>query len=663
MRSAVRIRKKIGFGFAAIVVLALVVIYAVVEGKVKPDLILESQEQISVNQGSLSDLLSAKLDQVQLLTSSLALASSTLPKDEALFKRVFPSIIDNHGDEAIAGGGIWPEPNSFDAGVERRSFFWGRTGSGIAYFDDYNDPSGSGYHGEGWYQVGRSTPVDRCAWSEAYIDPFTKIPMVTCTIPYKEAGAFKGVATVDMMLGGINQVLSQYGQENGGYVFAIDSTGQMISFPSEAENIVLANDSLMTANQLANKVPWLAQGLTQSATLKEAVHMPIEDDQILNGDAYLDMFRHPETGWIIGLVVPKNRMIEVAQSMGVFLMLAIGALLVVVGMVSVLFARRILRSVEQTTEQIHDLVKGSGWKELDVDSMDEIGELRDAVNQYGAKLKQLLSKIQEESHRLVGDASKLNEFSLAFRDKATSLSDENHMLAAATEELGVTSKEVSSSAEETKVTIDQIHAEIQTSGNEMTGVIKTMRHLTSVMNTAQENILKLDEDSRRANGMLSVIRDIAEQTNLLALNAAIEAARAGDTGRGFAVVADEVRNLAAKSESSAVEIEQVLSRLQDASKLSVASMEKGQQETERAVTTAEDTANHLQDVVGAFERIAQQATQISVAASEQQRVSDDLTRFVDRLQELTESNAQDSTQLNRMSEEIDAIAKRLDRLK
>jgi methyl-accepting chemotaxis protein len=521
MRAAVKIRKKIGFGFATIVVLALMVIYAVVEGKVKPDLILERQQQISVNQASLSDLLSAKLDQIQLLTSSLALASTTLPKDEALFKKVFPSIIDNHGDPSIAGGGIWPEPNAFTEGTERRSFFWGRSESGIQYFDDYNDPSGSGYHGEGWYQVGRSTPEEHCAWSEAYIDPFTKIPMVTCTIPFKEAGVFKGVATVDMMLGGINDVLSRYGEENGGYVFAVDATGQMISFPQTTQNIVLPNDTLMTADQLAAKVSWLTEGLKRVGQLKESAHFEIDDDQILDGEAYLDMFRHPETGWVIGLVVPKKHMIEVAQSMGIFLMLAIGALLIIVGVLAVMFARRILKAVEQTTQQIHELVKGSGWKALKIESMDEIGELRDAVNQYGQKLKLLLSKVQDESSRLVGDAGRLNQFSMAFKKKATSLSDENHMLAAATEELGVSSKDVSHSAEQTKSTIDQIHTEIQSSGREMTEVIHIMRHLTSVMNTAQQNILKLDEDSRRANGMLSVIRDIAEQTNLLALNAAI----------------------------------------------------------------------------------------------------------------------------------------------
>ncbi|NLQ17034.1 methyl-accepting chemotaxis protein [Marinomonas sp. M1K-6] len=661
MKSPIRIRQQINIGLVVIFLLALASIFLVVELKVKPDLTAERQRQITVNQNDLSDLLSAKLEKIQLLTSTLALAGSQLPKEEALFKKVFPSIINNHGDKSIAGGGIWPEPSVFTKGTERRSFFWGRDGANMSYLDDYNDPSSSGYHNESWYTVGKTGTTKLCSWSEAYIDPITNIPMVTCTIPMKESNTFTGVTTVDMMLDGITATLEQYGKENQGYVFAIDQTGQVLSFPKDKADLVKNDGSMLTSTELGNQLPWLKPALVKAGRSGQIVSL--DHDNILGGEAYVNLFEHPQTGWTIGLVVSKARMTEIAQSMGLFLVLTIGALLIIVGIIAATFFRSLLNKVNQTTQQIQELADGGSSQELDVGKLNELGDLRQAVNAYGDKLKKLLEHIHIESANLVKDAGRLSTFSNDFLSKANSLSDENTTLAAATEELGATSHDVAMYANETKETVERIHQDVRNSGKEMNTVIETMRSLTHAMTQAQTNILQLDEDSRRANGMLGVIRDIAEQTNLLALNAAIEAARAGETGRGFAVVADEVRNLAAKSESSAVEIEQVLGRLQVASKESVSSMELGHSETQRAVTTAESTAAHLQHVVDAFSQITDQATQISVAAGEQQKVSQDLSMFVSRLQELTGSNASDSNQLSRMSQEIDAIAKRLNALK
>ena len=660
---AMKIRQKISLGLVVIFVLAMAVVYTVVEGKVKSDLISERQKQIGVNQQGLVALLGAKLDEVQLMTSSIALAATQLPEDVELYKSILPPLINNHGDASIAGGGIWPEPNAFTPGVERRSFFWARSGNGLELLEDYNDPNGSGYHNEGWYTVGRNASINQCSWSEAYTDPVSKVPMVTCTIPIKEQGKFSGVATVDMMLDGITDILEQYGAENNGYVFALDAQGQMLSFPKSAAEIVKADDSMVTADELAKKLGWLAPALQAAKQNNSGAAVALEYDAILGESAFVDLVKEPQTGWTIGLVVPKGVMTEVASSMSIFLMLALGALLIIVSIVAWLFFQSLLSRIAQTTEQIQNLVSGNVDQELKILKLDEIGELRTSVNAYGAKLKSLLASIHQESAKLVDDAGKLNVFSNEFLSKANSLSDENHMLAAATEEFGATSADVAMYSNETKETVERIHKDVRTSGQEMEGVIQTMRSLAQTMNRAEQNILQLDQDSRKAHGMLGVIRDIAEQTNLLALNAAIEAARAGETGRGFAVVADEVRNLAAKSESSAVEIEQVLNRLQEASKESVDSMTTGQSETENAVNNAEATASHLQEVVSAFSQITDQATQISVAANEQQKVSNDLTEFVSRLQALTSSNADDSSRLSRMSEEIDAIARRLNDLR
>ncbi len=662
--STVTISKKINLGFVVAFLMVMSSIYVVITQKVKPDLIAQRQQQLEISQQDMASLLGAKLEQIQLLTSSLALSAQELPKDEVLFKQVFPPVIDNHGDTAIAGGGIWPEPGMFTPDVTRRSFFWGRSNGTLSYVDDYNKPDGNGYHNESWYQVGRQGQPGKCNWSEAYTDTFTKTPMITCTVPMQAQGQFQGVATVDMMLGGITAILKKYGEEQGGYAFALDQTGQVISFPHDLLK-AKSDGSMVKIGEIAQLLPWFSEAASHLSSLDTHDAVQLENDAILNGAAYVDMLRLPGTGWTIGVVVPESKMTSLASNMGLFLMLSVGCSLLVMLVVGFYFFRGVLAQIKQTTRQIENLAHGNVGQDeaLAIVSYDEVGQLRLSVNHYADKLKGMLQQIQSEASALLNEATHLNNFSNDFLKKAQSLRDENTMLATGAHEMGATSQEVARHANDTRITVEGIHQDIRHSGTEMDEVISTMRSLSHVISSAQETIIKLNEDSSKVNSMLSVIRDIADQTNLLALNAAIEAARAGESGRGFAVVADEVRNLAAKSQSSAVEIEKVLASLQAASRASVASMEEGQSETQKAVATAQQTYDHLQEVVAAFGQIAERATQIAVAAEEQERVTHEMNEQVTRLNNLTDSNADDSEQLHQMSNAIADVAKRLDVLR
>lgn len=400
-RTVLMIRQQINLGFALVLVMALLIIFVVVDLRVKPDLIQQQQKQLAVNQDQLISLISAKLGQTELLASTMALAASQLPKDEALFKALFPPIINNRGDSVIAGGGIWPEPGAFTEEAQRRSFFWARSAGSMRYLDDYNDPVGVGYHTQQWYQVGRDAPIDRCSWSKAYTDPFTDIPMVTCTLPMQENGRFTGVATVDMRLDGIKEILARYGSEQGGYAFALDSTGQILSFPLSEAQLEHSAGSLMTARELGQQLPWLSETLNRAADLQSPTVVALRDDGILGEAAYVNLVKHPQTGWRIGLVVPQSHMTASAESMGLFLMLAIGALLVIVGIVAAIISRNLLGLIQQTTQQIRELTHGETAQALDTGAMNEIGELRQAVNAYGDKLKSLLNHLENVKDELV----------------------------------------------------------------------------------------------------------------------------------------------------------------------------------------------------------------------------------------------------------------------
>ena len=63
-------------------------------------------------------------------TVSLSRLAEVLPNDESLYQSVVPHLIGEDKDSIITGGGIWPEPDAFTAGVEKRSFFWARNAEG-----------------------------------------------------------------------------------------------------------------------------------------------------------------------------------------------------------------------------------------------------------------------------------------------------------------------------------------------------------------------------------------------------------------------------------------------------------------------------------------------------------------------------------------------------
>jgi methyl-accepting chemotaxis protein len=98
--------------------------------------------------------------------------------------------------------------------------------------------------------------------------------------------------------------------------------------------------------------------------------------------------------------------------------------------------------------------------------------------------------------------------------------------------------------------------------------IRIIHELASFVKTLPEQISQERDHFRQLVGevkglsaMTDTIRDIARQTEILAINAAIEAARAGEAGKGFAVLAGEVRRLSVRSNESAAQIRQDISRL------------------------------------------------------------------------------------------------------
>jgi methyl-accepting chemotaxis protein len=629
----VRIVQRMTLGILLLLALTALAIYSVMTLRGKPQLVEVGSAAAEQSAVAISRQLALQLSLIEGTTAAMAHLAETLPHDEALVKAQLPNVIDSQGDAAIAGGGLWPEPGAFTAGVERRSFFWARNAQGgLDYSDDYNAAGIAAYQGESWYSGARTAPAGRCVWSDAYQDPVTGVAMTTCSVPYRADGRFAGVATLDLKLDGLAEFLQREGDVTGGYAFAVDRAGNLLFFPDAR-----SDKGLPTLAGLRGELPWfapVADALEQSG---EARTLPLDHDGRLGGPAYVSLEPIADTGWRVGLVTPE------AQVTG-------------------LASKRLLAQIEETTGQIRTLGQGGRASELEIRRADELGELRGAVNQYAGSLRDMLRAIAEESATLERQAGELARLSHGIAERAEAQREDNTLLATAITQMSASAQEVASNTTDCSDTARHSLDAARQGQQRVQHNSRSIEALSGEIVGAAGAITRLGEDIERVGGVLAVIKSISEQTNLLALNAAIEAARAGEQGRGFAVVADEVRTLAGRTQSSADEIQDMIGALRQASGQAVATMQGGAERTREAVEQAGGVALTLGDTVTSFDDIVQRAQQIAVAAQEQSHVAQEINELAVRIHAASEDGARDAGTLRELGRGMHALSERLGRM-
>lgn len=174
----------------------------------------------------------------------------------------------------------------------------------------------------------------------------------------------------------------------------------------------------------------------------------------------------------------------------------------------------------------------------------------------------------------------------------------------------------------------------------VTQAVDVMRDLARHMQQAGDGIEALNAQSQVIGSIVKTISGIAEQTNLLALNAAIEAARAGEQGRGFAVVADEVRALAARTQASTSQINEMLTRLTAGVSSSVAAMENTQASCQSAADATARVNTGLDEMAGSVSHINNLSTQIATAAEQQSAVTEEINRSMVQIRQMVEELVQ-----------------------
>lgn len=324
----------------------------------------------------------------------------------------------------------------------------------------------------------------------------------------------------------------------------------------------------------------------------------------------------------------------------------------------IMVARAITKPINFLNERLRELADGDGDLRirLNDNANDETGILAKSFNHFLQVLNSMIGNVNSQADNL-GNSSQVVVLSMQETlDNVLHQREEITSVATAIKDMNDTTQEVASNTAEAALVTEQVKSKVVLGH---TGAIETqsvIKQVAQEVETASEVIESLVAETNNIGTVLASIQGIAEQTNLLALNAAIEAARAGESGRGFAVVADEVRQLAQRTQSSTVDIQKLVERLQEEASNAVSSMAKGSESTVLCLQKSTENAELFQQAADSVTEISDLNSQIAKAADEQSNVAKDLNRSLENINQIAHTTSQTT---EKSASENQNIAKRI----
>jgi PAS domain S-box-containing protein len=429
----------ISCGFIVIVLSVSLLSYLIINKIVFPIFLEKEKNQVESVGNSIVLELRNKIKNAETLALSISNLYNFLEKKDNVFMTTIPAMLNIKGYEnIIAGGGVWPEPYTFNPKKKLNSFFFGRDNNGnLKFYDDYNSPIGKGYLREEWYVPVKFVDNTKVYWSRSYIDPYSKQPMVTCSAPIKKNGTFSGVATVDLKLEGLKKIFNYYGKKVKGYIFVVDRDNNFLYFPDESkimtrkdtrkkyinasllsekyreftpiynslkksdEKIIsLAKKYNISFDKITEKLSKLSYDIDKKqAKIITAVltnpfqfdshlstklaSLTLKKDLIFNEPSTCTIFYMPRTYWKIGVIVPEKQVFLLVHNIifKVIVYLILGLVLIL--LIGYRFLSKILLTpLEEITNDLENR------DNIDYKSNNELGKLAYYFNKRSNELKE-----------------------------------------------------------------------------------------------------------------------------------------------------------------------------------------------------------------------------------------------------------------------------------
>ncbi|MGL6193404.1 MAG: SpoIIE family protein phosphatase [Thermoguttaceae bacterium] len=359
-------------------------------------------EKTALNATKCDNIFSQSAEVAKSIANFAVVERPTTSKDITDF--IKQSLAEN---PRIIGSTIAYEPGMFAEDVQRFSPY-------ICRNPEKNNESGDGflekdlaneydYFTWEWYSVPKKSQVP--SWSEPYDDEGGgNVLMCTYSVPFSLDGKFAGVATVDISLDEIQQIVANIPYENAKY-FLFSSKGTVIS--SQLDYIKVRDNIFDNPiqDQYNFDIKHLNKG-TYNGDFSKTITSKGTDALVFESRedgrrAWMVSASLNNTGWSLIALIPENIVLR-----PVYKQLKLNLIISLLGIIAIFaiilqVSRRIISPIERLTVFAKELASGNlDAKVRDVKTTNEIGQLANTFDQMAGELKASVEKrISEETAR------------------------------------------------------------------------------------------------------------------------------------------------------------------------------------------------------------------------------------------------------------------------
>ncbi|PRR71804.1 methyl-accepting chemotaxis protein [Clostridium thermopalmarium] len=619
--------------FAILVPLVLVsgISYYIIEENIRENFHTKAQASIGDATSIIQNVITNNMESIQMLSEDPNAKDILSNKNsEFLLKRSLDSFLRSH--KGISNVYIGTVNNKFITAISQTI------------------PKRFDLSQREWYKKALETP-DKVVVTNPYQNGDNKNEYdISIARAIKDAsGKVVGVASIDINLTYISNLIKEISIGNNGYVIVVNKDGNIISHKDSSK---------------------IGKNIKEDKTIETLVNT---DESIFNGDIDGTSYRvfkskEDNTGYTILGVIPRVELEATLHKIIYYtIMVTVATLVLAIIVTNMVIKRSITNPIKKIVGLLDGLSKGDFTADIHKDKklIQELESIIDAIDETRNGVLSILQGIVKVSEDLKSNSQSLmavTEESSAIGDEvakavqqisegSVSQSEKLAKSVSLSEELG---KRVDGTAKssENMINASKEAKEVSEQGVLFINDLSQAFEESYIANLdVVEKVEELDKKSSKIGDITNVIKDITEQTNLLALNASIEAARAGEAGKGFAVVADEVRKLAEESANSALEIEKVINEV----KLSVNEVfEKLKYSTELSDKTAlnvSNTKNSFDKIKVAIEELEGNVENVNYLLRKMKEDKDAVIMNISEVSAVAEEIAATSQEVSASSEE------------